>query len=64
MKIMSLLTEDMSTAINKVNMSEQDKILIESILYQERQNKERTWDSDAEKYVMKLIDENATEVIE
>lgn len=55
---MNLLTDDMSDAIDKVNLSEQDKKLIEQILYQERQNKERSWDKDAEKYIMKQIDDS------
>ena len=55
---MNLLTDDMSAAIDSTDIPEIDKNLIKSILYQERQNKERTWDSDAEKYITKLIDES------
>lgn len=58
---MNLLTDDMSAAIESIDLAESDKELIKSILYQERQNKERTWDNDAEKYITKLIDENASE---
>lgn len=56
---MNLLTDDMSAAIDNTDIPETDKILIKSILYQERQNKERTWDNDAEKYITKLLDENS-----
>ncbi len=55
---MNLLTDDMSAAIDNADIPEIDKNLIKSVLYQERQNKERTWDSDAEKYITKLIDES------
>lgn len=61
MKIMNLLTDDMLAAIDVIEMPKTDRIMITSILYQERQNKERTWDSDAEKYITKLIDEDSTE---
>ncbi len=54
---MNLLTDDMSAAIENTDMPETDKALIKEILYQERQNKERTWDNDAEKYIAKLLDE-------
>lgn len=57
---MNLLTDDMSAAIDSTDIPEIDKNLIKSILYQERQNKERTWDSDAERYITKLIDESAS----
>lgn len=56
---MNLLTDDMSAAIDNTDIPTIDKTLIKSILYQERQNKERSWDSDAEKYITKLIDEGA-----
>ena len=56
---MNLLTDDMSAAIDNTDIPAIDKTLIKSILYQERQNKERSWDSDAEKFIAKLIDENA-----
>lgn len=56
---MNLLTDDMSGAIDSTDIPETDKVLIKEILYQERQNKARTWDNDAEKYITKLLDENA-----
>lgn len=56
--MINLLTEDMSAAIDQIDVAEKDREIIKSILYQERQNKERTWDNDAEKYIIKLIDEN------
>ena len=59
--MINLLTEDMSAAIDQVDIADKDREIIKSILYQERQNKERTWDNDAEKYILKLIDENITE---
>lgn len=58
---MNLLTDDMIAAIDSVDIAAKDKELIKSILYQERQNKERTWDKDAENYITKLIDENVSE---
>jgi hypothetical protein len=57
--MINLLTEDMLAAIDNIEMSEEDRVIIKAVLYQERQNKERTWDSDAEKYITKLIDGNA-----
>ena len=59
--MISLLTEDMSNAIDCIDMSKQDQEIIRDILYQERQNKERAWSSDAEKYIIKLIDDNVKE---
>lgn len=59
---MNLLTDDMSAAIEGTELAAVDKVIIKAILYQERQNKERTWDTDAEKYITKLVDENAPEV--
>lgn len=59
---MNLLTDDMNAAIDSVNLAAKDKELIKSVLYQERQNKERTWDKDAENYITKLIDESVEEV--
>lgn len=59
---MNLLTDDMSAAIDSTDLTVADRKLIENILYQERQNKALSWDADAEKYVMKLIDEDAAEV--
>jgi hypothetical protein len=59
---MNLLTDDMSMAIDSTELASGDMEIIKAILYQERQNKERTWDSDAEKYIAKLIDENASGV--
>jgi hypothetical protein len=59
--MINLLTEDMSDAIDQVDLTDKDKEIIKSILYQERQNKERAWDNDAEKYIVQLIDENITE---
>ena len=56
--MINLLTEDMSDAIDQVDLTDKDKEIIKSILYQERQNKERAWDNDAEKYIVQLIDEN------
>ena len=56
--MINLLTDDMSDAIDKAEMAEQDREMIKAILYQERQNKERAWDSDAEKFISKLLDEN------
>lgn len=58
---MNLLNDDMSAAIDTAKIAENDKETLKAILYQERQNKERTWDSDAEKYIMKLIDEGTSE---
>jgi hypothetical protein len=56
---MNLLTDDMSDSVDNSAASAADKELIRSILYQERQNKERTWDKDAEQYITKLIDDSA-----
>jgi hypothetical protein len=53
---MDLLTDDMSAAIDSVDMTDSDKEKIKVILYQERQHKELLWDKDAERYITKLID--------
>lgn len=53
---MELLTNDMLAAIDAVDLSDADKEKIKTILYQERQNKELSWDKDAERYIAGLID--------
>ena len=53
-----LLNEDMIAAIDNANLSPADKEMIRAILSRERQNKERNWDKDAEKYIMGLISKN------
>lgn len=53
---MELLTNDMLAAIDAVDLSDADKEKIKTILYQERQNKELSWDKDAERYITGLID--------
>lgn len=58
---MNLLTDDMIAAINDADITDTDKQLIKDILYQERQNKERVWDNDAEKHITKLIDESSSQ---
>jgi hypothetical protein len=55
---MNLLTDDMSAAIDNIELAKGDKEMIKAILYQERQKKELAWDNDAEKYIAKLIDES------
>ena len=57
-KMINLLTDDKSYANDKSDIDEKDREMIKAILYQERQNKERAWDSDAEKFISKLLDEN------
>lgn len=47
-----LLNEDMSAAIDTLEVSLQDKDLITSILFQERDNKERDWEDDAIKSIV------------
>lgn len=58
---MDLLTEDMLAAIDSVDLTDSDKAKIKVILYQERQNKELSWDKDAERYITKLIDNEKSE---
>lgn len=58
---MNLLTEDMNEAIKNANLPESDEKIISDILYQERINKERAWDSDAEKSIIKIIDDSFKE---
>lgn len=58
----NLLTDDMSEAIDNTELASSDKKIVIAILYQERQNKERAWDSDAEKYISKLIDDSTQEI--
>lgn len=53
---MELLTNDMLAAIDAVDLSDADKEKIKTILYQERQKKELSWDKDAERYIARLID--------
>lgn len=53
---MELLTNDMLAAIDAVDLSDADKEKIKTILYQERQNKELSWDKDAVHYIARLID--------
>jgi hypothetical protein len=47
-----LLNDDMSAAIDDLDISLQDKELITSILFEERNNKERDWEDDAMKSIV------------
>jgi hypothetical protein len=60
---MELLTNDMLAAIDDVDLSDADKEKIKTILYQERQNKELSWDKDAERYIARLIDGNQNDSV-
>jgi len=51
-----LLNEDMSAAIDKLDVSLQDKELIRSILFEERYKKDREWDDDAVKYIVNRLE--------
>lgn len=51
-----LLNEDMSAAIDKLDVSLQDKELITSILFEERDKKDREWDDDAVKYIVNRLE--------
>ena len=51
-----LLNEDMSAAIDKLDISLQDKELITSILFEERNNKDREWDDDAVKFIVNKLE--------
>lgn len=46
----------MSAAIDKFNISLQDKELITSILFEERANKDREWDDDAVKFIVNKLE--------
>lgn len=61
---MELLTNDMLAAIDTVDLTDVDKEKIKTILYQERQNKELSWDKDAERYITRLIDGNQSDMQE
>ena len=60
---MNLLTDDMMAAVEHLSLSDRDKELITIILYQERLNKERDWEKDAEAFIMKKIDDSELETI-
>lgn len=51
-----LLNEDMSAAIDNLDVSLQDKELITSILFEERDKKDREWDDDAVKYIVNKLE--------
>lgn len=51
-----LLNEDMSAAIDNLNISLQDKDLITSILFEERDNKDQEWDDDAVKFIVNQLE--------
>lgn len=52
-----LLNEDMSAAIDNLDITLQDKELITSILFEERDKKDREWDNDdAVKYIVNKLE--------
>lgn len=51
-----LLNEDMSAAIDNLDISLQDKELITSILFEERDKKNRDWDDDAVKFIVNKLE--------
>jgi hypothetical protein len=57
---LDLLNQDMASAIDSLNINEADKNLLVDILYQERINKDRQWDKDAEDHIIKLLESNET----
>lgn len=51
-----LLNEDMSAAIDNLNVSLQEKELITSILFEERDKKDREWEDDAVKFIVNKLE--------
>lgn len=55
-----LLNEDMSAAIDNLDVSLKDKELITSILFEERDKKDREWDDDAIKFIVNKLEKLET----
>lgn len=51
-----ILNQDMINAINAVDLSDSDKNIIRSILFQERNKKDSEWDDDAVEFIIKLLE--------
>lgn len=51
-----ILNQDMINAINAVDLSDSDKNIIRSILFQERNKKDSEWDDDAVESIIKLLE--------
>lgn len=51
-----ILNKDMVDAINEVDLTDSDRNIIRSILFQERNNKDREWDDDAVISIIKLLE--------
>lgn len=50
------LNQDMADALNTTEMSLENKDILNTILFQERSNKDREWDDDASTAIIRLLE--------
>lgn len=50
------LNQDMADALNATEMSLENKDILNTILFQERSNKDREWDDDASTAIIRLLE--------
>ncbi len=50
------LNQDMTDALNSTEMSSENKSILNTILFQERSNKDREWDDDASTAIIRLLE--------
>lgn len=48
----------MIEALESLDLSKKDELMLKTILFQERTNKDREWDDEAVRTIDKLINEN------
>lgn len=50
------LNQDMTDALNLIEMSKENKEMLNTILFQERSNKDREWDDDAITVIVRQLE--------
>ena len=58
---MGLLNKNIEAALASLEASEEDKQILQDILYKEHLNKERNWDESAPSEISAIIREHASE---
>lgn len=58
---MGLLNKNIEATLESLDASEEDKMILQDILYKEHINRERNWDADAPKEISEIIRSRASE---
>ena len=58
---MGLLNKNIEATLESLDISEEDKMILQDILYKEHINRERSWDADAPKEISEIIRSHTSE---